>query len=87
MQMIGLAVHGLDSPETLIPAVQGLGRRHRAYGVQETDYDSMGQALLWTLEQSLGADFTPQVREAWSATYQLLAETMKQAAHSRPQAA
>jgi hemoglobin-like flavoprotein len=87
MQMIELAVHGLKSPETLIPAVQALGRRHSAYGVEENDYETVGKALIQTLEQGLGADFTPQVHEAWLATYQLLAETMKQAAHSRPQAA
>ena len=86
MQMIGLAVRGLQSLDTLLPAVQELGRRHRVYGVEEKDYDTVGKALLWALEQGLGADFTPQVQEAWLATYQLLAETMKQAAHSRPQA-
>ena len=87
MQMIGLAVHGLKSPETLIPAVQALGRRHVAYGVEEKDYETVGKALILTLEQGLGADFTPQVQEAWLATYQLLAETMKQAAYTKPQAA
>jgi hemoglobin-like flavoprotein len=87
MQMIGLAVHGLKSPETLIPAVQALGRRHVAYGVEEKDYEAVGKALIVTLEQGLGADFTPQVREARLATYQLLAETMKQAAYTKPQAA
>jgi hemoglobin-like flavoprotein len=87
MQMIGLAVHGLKSPETLLPAVRELGRRHIAYRVEEKDYDTAGKALIRTLEQGLGADFTPQVKEAWLATYQLLAETMKQAASSEPQAA
>jgi hemoglobin-like flavoprotein len=87
MQMIGLAVHGLNSPETLIPAVQALGRRHAAYGVAEKDYETVGKVLIRTLEQGLGADFTPQVKEAWLATYQLLAETMRQAAYSKPQAA
>ncbi len=87
MQMIGLAVHGLKSPETLIPAVQALGRRHVAYGVKEKDYETVGKALILTLEQGLGADFTPPVKEAWLAAYQLLAETMKQAASTKPQAA
>jgi hemoglobin-like flavoprotein len=87
MQMIELAVHGLKSPETLSPAVQALGRRHSAYRVEENAYETVGKALIQTLEQGLGADFTPQVQEAWLATYQLLAETMKQAAHSRPRAA
>jgi hemoglobin-like flavoprotein len=87
MQMIGLAVYGLNSPEVLIPAVHALGRRHVAYGVEAKDYETVGKALILTLEQGLGAAFTPQVREAWLATYQLLAETMKQAAYTKPQAA
>jgi hemoglobin-like flavoprotein len=87
MQMIGLAVYGLNSPEVLIPAVQALGRRHVAYGVEAKDYETVGKALILTLEQGLGADFTPQVKEAWLATYQLLAQTMQQAAYTTPQAA
>ena len=87
MQMIGLAVHGLKSPETLIPAVQELGRRHVAYGVEEEAYETVGKALILTLEQGLGADFTPQVKGAWLATYQLLSGVMSQAAYSKPQAA
>jgi len=87
MQMMGLAVYGLNSPDVLIPAVRALGRRHVAYGVEAKDYETVGKALIWTLEQRLGADFTPPVREAWLATYQLLAQTMQQAADSRPQAA
>ena len=35
MQMIGLAVRGLDRIEELIPAVQSLGVRHANYGVKE----------------------------------------------------
>jgi hemoglobin-like flavoprotein len=87
MQMIGLAVHGLKSPETLIPAVQDLGRRHVTYGVEAKDYETVGKALILTLEQGLGADFTPQVKEAWLATYQFLSGIMKQAAYSEPRAA
>ena len=37
-------------------------------------------ALIWTLEQGLGPDFTPEVREAWTATYALVAGSMKRAA-------
>jgi hemoglobin-like flavoprotein len=87
MHIIGVAVHGLKNPETLLPAVQALGRRHGEYGVEAKDYETVGKALLLTLKQGLGADFTPQVREAWSATYELLSTVMKQAAYSKPQAA
>jgi hemoglobin-like flavoprotein len=40
-----------------------------------------------TLEQGLEAAFTPQVKEAWLATYELLAGVMKQVAYAKPQAA
>lgn len=80
MQMIGLAVNGLDRLEQIVPAVQELGRRHAGYGVHDADYNTVGAALLWTLGQGLGEAFTPEVREAWAAVYELLAETMKEAA-------
>ena len=80
MQMIGTAVHGLDQLETIVPTVQALGIRHAGYGVSEADYETVGAALLWTLEQGLGPNFTPEVAEAWAAAYTLLADTMKTAA-------
>jgi len=80
MQMITLAVNGLSDAGTLIPVVQSLGRRHVAYGVQDEHYDTVGRALLWTLEKGLGDGFTPEVKEAWTETYLLLATTMKEAA-------
>jgi hemoglobin-like flavoprotein len=49
MNMLTLAVRGLDRPEQLIPAVQMLGRRHTGYGVKPEHYDTVGAALLWTL--------------------------------------
>jgi hemoglobin-like flavoprotein len=80
MQVIGTVVNGLNRLDQLIPAVCNLGRRHLAYGVRDEHYSSVGTALIWTLEQGLGADFTPEVREAWTTVYALLAETMKNAA-------
>ena len=80
MQMLATAVNGLDKLETIVPAVQALGARHVRYGVTEAHYDTVAAALLWTLEQGLGAGFTPQVREAWVAAYSILAGAMKAAA-------
>lgn len=77
MQMIGLAVNGLDRPETLAPAVRQLGMRHANYHVRDEHYDTVGEALLWTLGKGLGADFTTEMQAAWARTYWLLAETMK----------
>ena len=82
MQMITAAVKGLDRLDQLVPVVQELGRRHVRYGVQDSHYDTVGAALLWTLEAGLGKAFTPETKEAWAAVYGLLATTMKDAARN-----
>lgn len=80
MQMIGLAVKGLDRLDELLPAVRALGERHATYGVSDEDYETVGAALIWTLEAGLGAAFTSAMKEAWLTVYGLLAGTMKEAA-------
>lgn len=80
MSMINLAVISLDRMDALVPTVQESGRRHLEYGVTEADYDKVANALLWTLEQGLGEDFTAETRTAWIAVYTTLADTMKAAA-------
>jgi hemoglobin-like flavoprotein len=80
MNMIGAAVRGLDRLEQLVPVVQDLGRKHVGYGVEDRHYDTVGAALLWTLEKGLGSGFTPELKEAWAAVYGLLASTMQNAA-------
>jgi hemoglobin-like flavoprotein len=80
MQMLTAAVKGLDHLDQLVPVVRELGRRHAAYGVTDAHYDTVGAALLWTLEMGLGKAFTPETREAWTAVYNVLATTMRDAA-------
>lgn len=82
MQMLAAAVAGLDNLDELTPAVAALGLRHNEYGVQEPHYDSVGEALLWTLEQGLGDAFTDDVAAAWETVYVTLATVMKAAAAS-----
>ena len=79
MQMLAAAVKGLTRLDQLVPVVQDLGRRHGRYGVQDAHYDTVGAALLWTLEKGLGRAFTPEVAEAWATVYGVLASTMKNA--------
>jgi hemoglobin-like flavoprotein len=80
MQMLAIAVAGLDDLDTLVPAVRALGKRHVGYGVRDDHYDTVGTALLWTLETGLGGAFTFEVREAWTTVYTILADTMKSGA-------
>jgi hemoglobin-like flavoprotein len=78
--MITVAVNGLNRLDSIVPAVQDLGRRHGAYGVTSAHYDTVAAALLWTLELALGDACTPEVLDAWTSVYTLLATTMKEAA-------
>ena len=80
MQMIGLAVNSLDRMEQLLPVVRSLGTRHVGYGVRDKDYDTVGQALLWTLQKGLGEAFTPDVEAAWRNVYATLASAMQSGA-------
>ncbi len=79
MTVIGLAVRGLDRPETIAPSIRALGQRHYRYGVTVPDYNTFGAALIWALEQVLGDDFTPEVKAAWIEAYDVLAGAMKKA--------
>lgn len=85
MSMITIVVNGLMDLEPLLPTVRALGARHAGYGVKPEHYDTVGDALLWTLAQGLGDDFTDDVRQAWADAYGLLSSTMIQA--SLPKAA
>ena len=80
MQMIGAAVGKLDKLDTLVPILQNVARRHAGYGVKNAHYDTVGGALLKTLEQGLGPAFTPRVSAAWGEVYGVMAGVMTTAA-------
>jgi hemoglobin-like flavoprotein len=74
--MLNTVVANLERIEEIIPVVESLGRRHVSYGVTEGDYAVVGEALLSTLEQGLGEDFTDDARDAWTSAYSTLASVM-----------
>src|SRR5262245_16170096 len=76
MTMIATAVGALNDLPGLIPALMGLGARHQGYGATAAHYNVVGEVLLWTLENALRADFTPDIRAAWTKVYGVLATTM-----------
>lgn len=86
MQTLAVVVKGVDRLETLVPAVEALGRRHAGYGVRPDDYATVGRALLDTLAVGLGDAFTAEAREAWSDAYELLAGTMLAASSTEDRA-
>ncbi len=88
MQALAFVVKGLKKPDTIIPVLQDMGRGHVQYGVQDAHYDTLGAALLWTLEKGLGEEaWTAEVEEAWTAAYGLISHVMKEAAAEVTEAA
>ncbi|MET1083478.1 MAG: globin domain-containing protein, partial [Burkholderiales bacterium] len=56
--------------------------KHAGYGVAHDDYDTVGTALLRTLQQRIGASFTGEVCEAWTGAYAALAGSMQEGART-----
>jgi hemoglobin-like flavoprotein len=84
MNMLGTVVDGLRNPDTILPAARALAVRHLDYGVEARHYALVGTALIRTFKHELGAEFTAEAREAWTAAYQFLADAMIEAAYPKP---
>src|SRR6186997_2863724 len=76
MEMLSTIVARLERIDELSDDITELARRHTGYGVRPAHYKLVGKALLWTLEQGLGRDWTPAVKEAWVNCYNLLSGAM-----------
>ena len=81
MTMLGAAVAGLSNLDALVPVLQNLGKRHVEYKVEASHYDTVGAALLGTLEAGLGDDFTYDVKNAWTEVYGVMSDVMIKASY------
>lgn len=81
MTMLAAAVAGLNNLDALIPVLKGLGQRHVEYNVEPSHYNTVGAALLGTLEAGLGDEFTPEVKEAWTSVYGTMSSVMIDASY------
>jgi nitric oxide dioxygenase len=79
MHSLGVVMSSINNPGGLGFILEGLGRRHVKYGVQDRHYEHFRSALLWMLEKRLGEAFTPQARDAWAMLCDEVASVMKSA--------
>lgn len=84
---LALMVRSLHTPVKILDAVEKLAVKHLDYGVEPEHYTFVGNALLRTLKKGLGADFTPELCDAWTESFRMLARVMKEAAYGRAPAA
>ena len=84
---LATVVSSLSDFDAIVRIARELAKRHVAYGVQPEHYALVRSALLWTLEQGLGDEFTPAPRAAWEAAYSGLSEMMIASAYPASQQA
>jgi len=77
--MLDMIVKCLDIQDKIVPIVFDLGKRHAMYGVRDRNYEPFEQALMDTLSNIIGGEFTQDVRMAWSSAFAFLADIMKEA--------
>jgi hemoglobin-like flavoprotein len=87
MKTLTIVVRGLGNLQTILPAASALAKGHVTYGVKQSHYTPVGEALLWTLRRGLGPDWTPELEGAWSTAYTTLANFMIAEAYGRQAAA
>jgi methyl-accepting chemotaxis protein len=76
MDMLATALSLMEKPDELADTLEQLGARHVAYGVKTGHYATVGEALLAMLSSVLGKELDAPTRQAWTALYQVIAETM-----------
>lgn len=77
MLMLKAAVTCLNDLDNLVPILEHLAERHSTYGTKASHFTPVGNALLHTLEQELGKEFTPEIRDAWIIVIHFIASAMK----------
>jgi serine/threonine protein kinase len=74
--MLQLCVDGLGEPERLVPVLEDLGHRHRAYGVSEAHFDVLGRALQDALA-SLDDAWNAELERAWTRAFAFITSAMR----------
>lgn len=77
--MLTYVVNNLDSLDTIIEDVRKLAVRHNKYGAEPGHYAVVGQCLIETLAEGLGANWTNELQDAWINAYTIISDAMIQA--------
>ncbi|TYB43322.1 hypothetical protein FXF69_26185 [Actinomadura chibensis] len=73
-------VSSVDDPDTLVPFLRDLGKRHVGFGVTAEHYAPVGASLLATLAYFTGPGWDAALERDWTAAYGLVAQVMTEAA-------
>lgn len=70
MSTLGIIIDNLHAPEAILDEYVELGRSHARLGVKAADFKPMEEALMDTLRNELGEEFTPELERAWRTAYE-----------------
>jgi hemoglobin-like flavoprotein len=82
IEMLAIVVGLLSNPTALSQTLTQLSHRHRGYSVHDKHFDYVGDALLLTLADILGEEFTPELKTTWRDLYNMVATAMKRSSPS-----
>jgi len=66
------AVENLSKLEDLTPILKNLGADHISKGVEKEHYPIVMGAIIKTLKDNLGSDFTLSLRKAWKVVLKIV---------------
>lgn len=81
MTTLGVVVKAFSDFQAMLPLARQLAVDHVAFGVRPDHYAPVGEALVWTMRETLGREFTEDVQDAWARAYRLLSSEMIKAAY------
>jgi hemoglobin-like flavoprotein len=76
----------LDDAPWLTTTLEGLGAKHRTYGVTDEMYEWVGGSLLAALAEAAGDDWSAEAETAWTEAFGAIASLMKAGAAAAPTA-
>lgn len=75
--MLGGVVYALSRPEFLKTGLKKLGQNHINYGVKAEHYPIVKEAILETIEETLGEDKTEKSIAAWNSALDFILDAMQ----------
>lgn len=77
-QTVIAAAKHIDYLEAIIPNVNQIAHKHRALEIKPEQYPIVGENLIWAIQHVLGDAATPEIIDAWTKTYGVIADVFIQ---------
>jgi hemoglobin-like flavoprotein len=76
MNTIAAIVGTVENHALCQSIISNTARQHAQFGVTSSQLAAFGDALILSLEEQFGSAFTPELREAWIALYEIVQAEM-----------